>query len=1255
VIPPWLHAVSRCARNCQAAPQVRPTTDAAGEAVFTLPVGDYRFRADKGGSQYWSGNPAEPGNHCTLPGCVTVTVTVPAGAAGAPGYPDGGPRLVFLASDPAVALLATLPLAAMGVLKGRRKKRLTVDEDRRTWAETAVLVVALGVGLVGVGMALAAPSQIALADGVPPVVTRTIDYTYDPLYRLVDATYSTGEQYTYTYDAVGNRLSYSGPDGTHAYTCDAADRLTSVDGVAYTYDNNGNLLSDGARTFTYDSANRLTQVVSGTLTTQYGYSGDGVRLMQTVNGVTTRYVNDVVAALPQVLQENRGGVAPTQVAYLYGQGMVAQQGSGTWAYQHPDALGSVRQLTDDAGNVTQARFYTPFGAPEAAYGQALTTGSFGYAGEQEDPASGLTYLRARYYDPSVGRFLTRDPYPAYASMPSTLHRYAYVGNNPINRVDPSGLRWTVPQAQQLRRNPLEMAGLSRVRAMNAGARSADRIGSPTRGARLSYRPGMALGGGLSRAGFGGYHTSGARMFPKPNAPPYDATQAARRYRDAANAITADAQRRGLGKRPSDCALDWYEAQREKQAVADAMAEGYGSMTASERKAARQKLQEQYQKLDERWMRHLGGSSGSGQFSLKRLWEGVKKGGIITELAKAGIREARTNPLWNRTIAPEEGLKYALMAAGVAAALVVTGGAAAVPIAIGAGVGAAIGYGAQVHRNLQQDMSLGDALMTRIDPLGIVYAGVQGAFSGAVAAMVEPLMPGVGSGLLRVAMTGATEFVSGRATQIALNLVSGKRWDANVWNPQDPQWQLDVLLDVVPGMAAGAWGAFRAARAARQADVPSMGRVDDAAGAGRYADELTSRARQSDMSPTLRQLDPEQRTAGKALLEKRLREIGPRMGIDDPYDLVDEVVFHERWTNPEFAVGPGNTRVIRAGTSFLERTEAGQLISAAHELDHAQRWDDLVRASGGDWEYAAAIHRSAKGTALESLEEVTAELRALNTVREHLGDIDSPTLRDSLDYINRNARDAVARAWSGVGGSGAAGRRRLLPAGEPVSLANQPGRLLASGESEVAGEGGTRPYWDPTGGRYGEGRWRDPQTGYFTGRPTPVQIVVDENGVAIPQYESGSYWRAAMVTEEIDATIGRRGWESGFERGVIPRSEADRTKLPPDAPFEERVIEYVGVEGARGFPRDSTIVGVHSDPFQSIEVALGTGAVRLEQPGWYMRLDELHLSPEGLLDVTDLFRRRGLRSKFSTEFEYAHDKGIPWNRVLNTVRWKPGVE
>ncbi|MFB0537486.1 MAG: RHS repeat-associated core domain-containing protein [Anaerolineae bacterium] len=65
-------------------------------------------------------------------------------------------------------------------------------------------------------------------------------------------------------------------------------------------------------------------------------------------------------------------------------------------------------------------------------------GPYGYTGEHWDAATGLLYLRARWYDPATGRFLTRDPFPGLATLPTTQHPYVYVGNNPVNLADPSG-------------------------------------------------------------------------------------------------------------------------------------------------------------------------------------------------------------------------------------------------------------------------------------------------------------------------------------------------------------------------------------------------------------------------------------------------------------------------------------------------------------------------------------------------------------------------------------------------------------------------------------------------------------------------------------------------------------------------------------------------------------------------------------------------------------------------------------------------
>jgi YD repeat-containing protein len=132
----------------------------------------------------------------------------------------------------------------------------------------------------------------------------TINYDYDPLYRLTSADYSTGDSYQYTYDAVGNRLTETAQYITNDYTYDSANRMTNVSGFRYTdylWDANGNLVNDGNIVYTYDAANRLTAVtvINGgpSSVTEYAYNGLGDRLSQTVNGQVTNYTLDLNAGL----------------------------------------------------------------------------------------------------------------------------------------------------------------------------------------------------------------------------------------------------------------------------------------------------------------------------------------------------------------------------------------------------------------------------------------------------------------------------------------------------------------------------------------------------------------------------------------------------------------------------------------------------------------------------------------------------------------------------------------------------------------------------------------------------------------------------------------------------------------------------------------------------------------------------------------------------------------------------------------------
>jgi YD repeat-containing protein len=214
----------------------------------------------------------------------------------------------------------------------------------------------------------------------------SIDYTYDALNRLTGADASNGDYFHYTYDAVGNRLEVETNEDEISYTYDDANRLVEVDSVAYTWDNNGNLLGDGVNTYTYDGANRLISVNGQTT---YAYDGLGNRLQQTTDNITTSYTLDLNAPYTQVLSDGTN-------SYLYGLERINQQNGTDTEYFLGDALGSVRQLTNATGDVTLTRAYDTYGNPILSVGDAQS--DYGYTGEFTD-ASGLVYLRARYYEP----------------------------------------------------------------------------------------------------------------------------------------------------------------------------------------------------------------------------------------------------------------------------------------------------------------------------------------------------------------------------------------------------------------------------------------------------------------------------------------------------------------------------------------------------------------------------------------------------------------------------------------------------------------------------------------------------------------------------------------------------------------------------------------------------------------------------------------------------------------------------------------
>ncbi|MCU7862199.1 MAG: hypothetical protein KZQ86_20770, partial [Candidatus Thiodiazotropha sp. (ex Lucinoma kastoroae)] len=270
---------------------------------------------------------------------------------------------------------------------------------------------------------------------------RGTQYGYDDLYRLTDETISSGQTVSYSasyqYDGVGNR-TYSTIDGVQTvYTYDDNDRLTQQGGTRYTYDNNGNTLTEILDTNTitsgYNAKNQLISVEQGGVTTSYGYNADGIRTSKSEGGVTTTFIVDENRDYAQVLIEDNG---TGTVSYTYGDDLISQTRSGATSFYHYDGLGSTRSLTNSLGNLTDTYDYGAFG--EILNQTGSTENEYLFAGEQFDSSLDQYYLRARYYDPSQGRFTQQDTWMGNNYDPITLHKYLYANADPGNMVDPSG-------------------------------------------------------------------------------------------------------------------------------------------------------------------------------------------------------------------------------------------------------------------------------------------------------------------------------------------------------------------------------------------------------------------------------------------------------------------------------------------------------------------------------------------------------------------------------------------------------------------------------------------------------------------------------------------------------------------------------------------------------------------------------------------------------------------------------------------------
>ena len=314
----------------------------------------------------------------------------------------------------------------------------------------------------------------------------TTSYDYDGLKRLTKESISNGktaDTYSYEYDDYGNR-SKMVANGSEEYetvydytvngkytallqkeikTVEETSNATISDGLAisptdlitstaadakieetaYSYDANGNQITKTAEskteTNTYDGLNQLIGFTDGETTASYKYNADGLRTSKTVDGKTINHIWD---GNKQIVVDMDDSDWYSAEVYVRGTNLLAkfskQSGNVKTDYQYytQNAHGDVVNLTDSTGAITKSYKYDAFGVEQNV--DDADDNAFRYCGEYFDAETGTIYLRARYYDPAIGRFISRDSVTGDNADPLSLNLYTYCHNNPVQFVDENG-------------------------------------------------------------------------------------------------------------------------------------------------------------------------------------------------------------------------------------------------------------------------------------------------------------------------------------------------------------------------------------------------------------------------------------------------------------------------------------------------------------------------------------------------------------------------------------------------------------------------------------------------------------------------------------------------------------------------------------------------------------------------------------------------------------------------------------------------
>ena len=283
---------------------------------------------------------------------------------------------------------------------------------------------------------------------------RITNYEYDALYRLTKETVTDAVNGNFTvdyiYDGVGNRLqTVDSVNGTTVYVYDENDRLLTetTNGIVTEsqYDQAGNLTTtivDGevSQSYEWNAKGELTAIETtengGTGRIEFEYDQNGIRVGININGEETRFLIDMnQQEFAQVIEDYQTN-GDVNNSYTYGWDLISQDDGTQRVFYQVDGLGSTRNITDGNGAVIVEYTFDAYGNLINQVGDS--DNNYLFTGEQFDNQTSLQYNRARYYDASTGRFVSRDPFEGFNDRPISLHDYLYTSNNPVNGIDPSG-------------------------------------------------------------------------------------------------------------------------------------------------------------------------------------------------------------------------------------------------------------------------------------------------------------------------------------------------------------------------------------------------------------------------------------------------------------------------------------------------------------------------------------------------------------------------------------------------------------------------------------------------------------------------------------------------------------------------------------------------------------------------------------------------------------------------------------------------